>query len=148
MSQIVETGRKVAGTRTGRIAAVTAGLAAAGAVAGGAVAATISLVWSVFHGGFPSVRAGVEILSISAFFGAAVGAVLGPAAAWLLLRHVPVGRAIAATALGTVAGGVAALAFRGWPIFWLPLVGFAAGAVAARVFTPKRPARAVLPPAG
>ena len=37
-------------------------------------------------------------------FGAIAGAVLAPVAAWSLMRHVPLWRAIAETAAGTVLG--------------------------------------------
>ena len=44
-----------------------------------------------------------------ALMGAVLGAVLAPVAAWTLMRHVPLWRAIAETALGTVIGGAIGL---------------------------------------
>ena len=131
--------------RIRRIAAVTAGLAAAGAVVGALVGVGIGMLGVVIAG---SSAADAEFFTFAALFSAAVGAVLGPATAWLLLRHVPFGRAIGATALGTLAGALVGMMIPGPFFLYGGLAGFAAGAVAARLLTPKRPARAVLPPAG
>src|SRR6059036_3569951 len=37
---------------------------------------------------------------------APIGAIIGPPTAWLLLRHVPLGRLFMGTAAGTIVGGV------------------------------------------
>jgi hypothetical protein len=49
-------------------------------------------------------------------FGAAVGAVGAPLLAWVAFPHVPLGRALLATGLGTIAGAVAGLALAGAPV--------------------------------
>jgi hypothetical protein len=67
------------------------------------------------------------MLVVAAYFGALVGAVAAPTGGWLLLRRVPLGRAITWTTAGAGAGGAAgwllAVALRsrfGGP---LPLLG-------------------------
>lgn len=94
-----------------RILAVTAGLLALGATAGalaGALAAMLA--------GATSFRTlswyDLDLLFLGAAIGAPLGAILLPVAGWLLMRHVPLGRALLGTMAGTVIGG-----FVGW---WLP----------------------------
>lgn len=124
--------------RIGRIAAVTAGLVAAGAVAGAVVSMAVGLflappsIWSLR----PLLVFGVEI-------GAPAGAVLAPVAAWLLMRHVQLGRAIGGTALGTLAGaGLGALLVGPQQfIFMGSVLGFGAAAVYLRVRTPREARR-------
>lgn len=92
-------------TRAGRIFAVTAGLAVTGAVVGtitGAIVAAVIL-------GIMTQKAPLdfELFVIGATFGAPLGAVLFPAAGWLLMRHVPLGKALLGTSVGTLAGGIA-----------------------------------------
>jgi hypothetical protein len=130
--------------RVRRIAAVTAGLAAAGAAAGALVGVGIGLLGVLIAG---SSAADAEFFTFAALFSAAVGAVLGPATAWLLMRHVPFGRAIGATALGTVAGALVGMMVPGPFFLYGGLIGFALGAVSVRLLTPRRAARAAIPPA-
>ena len=87
-----------------RIALVTAGLMAAGAVFG-AVAGVV-VAWILLHAGFRVFLWEGAILLLAAYRGAVIGAVLGPAAAWLLMRHVPLWLAVGGTTLGTVGGGI------------------------------------------
>lgn len=107
-----------------RIAAVTAGLVVACAAAGGVVGATLMTAFLVRYGEFAEI-----VRSPALVTGAAVGAVaasfLGPLAAWVLMRRVPLGRAIGGAALGTFAGGLAGLLVGNPPLaLILSLVGF------------------------
>lgn len=81
----------------------------------------------------------VELIGPAALYGGVFGAVLAPVAAFTLMRHVPIWRAIVETAVGTTVGvaigcivgprmGAAAL----WPI-GLGLLGFLAAAVRLRL---------------
>ena len=86
-----------------RIAGVTAGLIAAGAVFGtlaGAAALTIGLwlehdPWSVNMG-----------LVVGPIFGGPIGAITAPVLAWFLLRRVPLGKMFVWLSAGTTIGGV------------------------------------------
>jgi hypothetical protein len=82
-----------------RILVITAGLAAAGFVAGGLVGVVMMAGWLMMIGAFSP-----EMLLLGGVFGAVVGAVFGPVAAWLLMRRVPLWLALAGTAGGTLAG--------------------------------------------
>jgi hypothetical protein len=89
----------------GRIAAVTIGLSVAGALFGavaGAAALAIAFLLSPGVPGFGPVR----ILLLPAIIGAVLGAVCAPTAGWVLLRHVPLGRALGGLTVGTIVGGV------------------------------------------
>ena len=87
--------------RLGRVAAVTASLALVGAFIGGVIGAVLLTVRSLVVGNEGDVF-GLEIAA--AAFSALLGAVLAPATAWLFLRRVALGRAIAHTTIGTTAG--------------------------------------------
>jgi|GEM_PF-1387627 len=122
-----------------RIAAVTAGLAVAGALVGAVCGAVLLLAFILVEGpGGDPLHEFVGLVAWGAMVGAALGAVLGPLSAWLLMRHVPIGLAIGGTALGTLAGAViglfvnelgGALAFG--------LGGFAVAALALWIMTPR-----------
>lgn len=90
-------------TRLGRIITVTLGLSVAGAIFG-ALAGVIGLVvlTVLTGGGLPM----LDMAVVPAILGAAFGAVGAPAIAWLLLRYVPLGKAVAWSTVGTAAGGV------------------------------------------
>jgi hypothetical protein len=129
--------------RLARILAVTAGLCATGAVVGavcGAAAGAAILLARDGPRGLLTPGTG-NVLAVSAAVGAAVGTVAGPALAWALLRHVPLGRAVAGTTLGTVAGAAAGEWLgpfnpysRGAPgVIVGALLGFLAAGVALRV---------------
>src|SRR4029079_11212845 len=120
-----------------RIAAVTAGLLASGALAG-AIAAVVALFVAATLTGEPvSLRHG-EALGFVATVVAVFGGVLLPVTAWIFLRRVPIGLALLGTILGTIAGGVL-----GWilnspqdPViggFYGALVGFVAAALLLRL---------------
>jgi hypothetical protein len=126
-----------------RVAAVTGGLIVVGAIAG--ALATAIAVAAVLLATVPrELVRDPGILLFAGTIGAAFGSVLGPLAAWLLMRHVPLGIAIGGTMLGTLAGGVAALLLDGqfpWNLYLaLPLLGFFLAALVIRVSVP-RPAR-------
>jgi len=119
-----------------RAAAVTGSLVVAGAVAGAAAGAlAVGAVMMVT--GPREIFLDPEFLRIGATIGAAFGSVLGPMAAWLLMRHVPLGVAIGGTMLGALAGGVAGLVLGGGALV-LPFAGFAASALAIRLAVPRR----------
>ena len=119
--------------------AVTAGLAAVGGVVGGIMGvlslALITLAKSVglIHEG----PVGSFNTLFAAAFGAGVGAVLAPIAAWSLMRHVPLWKAIlqtsAGTALGVVVGYVSAPMFQFRPLG--PIVFGVTGFLGAAVRT-------------
>jgi hypothetical protein len=85
-----------------RVVAVTLGLIGAGAIFG-ALAGGIALSISLLITENDTSGSG---LVIGAFFGAPLGAIAAPTAAWLLLRRVPLGRVFAGSVAGTVLGGV------------------------------------------
>jgi len=91
--------------RSGRIAAVTAGVIACGALFGAAAAALAALIGLLATGE----HAAAEIpglLAGAALAGAVLGAPLLPLVGWLFLRRVPVGLAALGTFACTAAGGV------------------------------------------
>ena len=97
-------------TRAGRIACVTGGLVGAGAVFGGIAGGVALWIALALSGGAPFNDPG--ILLVGAYFGAPIGSVVLPAFAWVLLRRVALGRVIALSVAGTVAGGVLGWAIR------------------------------------
>jgi hypothetical protein len=92
-----------------RIAAVTAGLSAVGAVAGAGVGLAMTLVTGGFYGPASVAR----LLLSAAAAGAACGAVLFPIGTWALMRRVPLGRALLWTLVPSTAGAALALGFFG-----------------------------------
>jgi hypothetical protein len=120
-----------------RILAVTAGLAAAGAVVGGVLGGL--LVTLLMLMGRPTSWNAIGLL-VGTEFGAAVGFVLAPVAAWTLMRRVPLWRAITDTAIGTTVGaGVGLLLQPSFRVIALSpmvlgVVGFAAAALRLRLF--------------
>jgi hypothetical protein len=129
-----------------RIAAVTGWLSLAGAAAGALLGGAFMAGARVWIGGLAALRGAGEDVLFGAVFCGAFGAVLGPVAAWLLMRHVPLWLAIGGTAVGTFAGmlyGVgSAPMFSSAPLLGLllyPLLGFGASALALRItYRPKR----------
>ena len=103
--------------------AVTAGLAAVGGVVGGIMGvlslALITLAKSVglIHEG----PVGSFNTLFAAAFGAGVGAVLAPIAAWSLMRHVPLWKAILQTTGGTTLGVI--IGYLCAPLFRVGLIG-------------------------
>jgi hypothetical protein len=89
-------------------------------------------------------RSVAESAAIGAANGAALGAVIAPITAWTLMRRVPLGRALAQTAIGTTlgaaiglaVGGFFALKLRSLPgAFVGALIGFVATALRLRFAT-------------
>ncbi len=125
-----------------RFAAVTAGLAAAGFAVGAGLSAVVAAVVIASVGGMRDLVEYGEYVLAAGLWGGGVGAVIGPAAAWLLMRHVPLWKAIGGTAAGTLAGiGLAFLVIElpfgetlvdGLRIYLYPLLGFGAAAIALR----------------
>jgi hypothetical protein len=96
-----------------RVVLVTLGLAVAGSVFGGAVAAASLAVGIFVTTGFLGPH-DVIALTPAAMIGAVLGALVGPAAGWLLLRNVPIRAAVTWTTLGAFLGGVL-----GWVTGWV-----------------------------
>jgi hypothetical protein len=111
-----------------------------GAVAGaivGIVAYFAIALWAL-RGSMPSGRDAAFVIAIGAAGGAVAGFLLGPLVGFGLLRHVPLGRAIAFTGLGTLAGLAASIATNGRHPLPLTVGGFLLGAVAARLLGSRR----------
>jgi len=126
--------------------AVTAGLAAIGGVVGavmgalgGALITLASAVGLIREG-----PAGYFDIPFAAAFGAAAGSVLAPIAAWSLMRHVPLWKAILQTTAGTALGVV--VGYLSAPLIHLGLLGpivfgvtgFVGAAVRLRVTRPQK----------
>lgn len=140
-----------------RIFSITALLVGLGALLG-ALCGTVIVVALLTMREGPSVildGATWSFLVLPAQFGAATGAITGPLFAWALLRHVPLGRAIRWTALGTIAGAVIGeltLPFnpyvRDVPALILGgLAGFVIAGTAVRLRTPRRQHAEIIEPA-
>ncbi|HEU5183473.1 MAG TPA: hypothetical protein VFU01_02820 [Gemmatimonadaceae bacterium] len=100
--------------RIGRIVAVTAALSVVGAVFG-AIAGVVALFLSLLVTGSGDLGGATStVVLYAALIGGALGALGAPAAAWLLLRHVPIGRAIFWSGLGATVGGVGGLLATVW----------------------------------
>lgn len=125
-----------------RIIVITLGLAAAGFVAGGVVGMVMMAGWLLVDGDFS-----MDMVLFGGSFGAAMGAVLGPVSAWLLMRRVPIWLAITGTAGGTIAGAIFGGLIGGFGAsFVCALFGFgAAGLFLWRQELDQR--RAIRPPA-
>jgi hypothetical protein len=91
-------------SRATRILAVTGGLILTGALLGGIAGAAALGVSLAITEGLGRQLPGA--LLFGGILGAAIGSVAAPLAGWILLRRVPLGRAIGWTTLGAVAGGV------------------------------------------
>jgi len=89
-------------SKISRVLAVTAGLVGLGAVAGAIAGAVVALLVGVVS----DIPEPATTAMLGAAFGAPMGAVLLPIAGWLLMRRVPIGRALLMTMLGTIAGGL------------------------------------------
>jgi hypothetical protein len=120
-----------------RIAAITLTLALIGAAVGCALGAVA--MWGLTMSmEAPDGRA--FFVRVAALFGGVLGFVLAPVAAWTLMRHVPIWRAIVETALGTAIGIVAGVALGATLVPYAVLgpaafgvAGFAAAAVRLRL---------------
>ncbi|HEU4994147.1 MAG TPA: hypothetical protein VFT29_04980 [Gemmatimonadaceae bacterium] len=94
-----------------RILLVVGGLAVGGAVVGALTGMVVAAsILALMEGPRAIVEPGIgEVYGIAASVGSACGAVLAPVASFTFMRHVPLWRIFAETALGTVIGGVIAL---------------------------------------
>ena len=93
-------------SRVARIIAVTAGLGVAGAVLG-AVASVVAILLATALTDELPIPFHLDVLGFVAAFGAGVGMIAAPAGGWLLLRSVPLGRAMLWSVVGTILGSVA-----------------------------------------
>ncbi|MGH7528136.1 MAG: hypothetical protein ACREMX_15685 [Gemmatimonadales bacterium] len=110
-----------------RVLAVTAGLVLTGVVVGAACGGIAIALVAVLSGDWRSaLRPG--LWTLGGVVGAVIGAVVAPVMSWLLLRHVPLGRAILQTAVGTILGGALGLRLTTNP-FVAAVAGFSAAAV-------------------
>ena len=80
----------------------------AGGVFGGLAGSSALAIALVITDGLRSLTE-FQWLGAAAIIGAAVGAIAAPIAGWLLLRHVPLGRAFMGLTLGTIVGGLIGL---------------------------------------
>jgi hypothetical protein len=107
-------------------------VSALGAIGGGAIGAILLTALQVrAPGGF---HAGIDVplgLVFGGGFGAVAGALGAPTLGWLFFRHVPLGRAMVVTGIGTVAGALVGLAVAVAPVTG-GCVGFALAAMALR----------------
>jgi len=115
-----------------RVVAVTGGLAIAGAVVGAGLGAAVVGVWGLVVAGPRALWENPQSYGFAAMVGAVVGLVLAPPVAWLLLRRVPLGRAILETAAGTALGATAGLLLSGFHPYY-GLAGACGGLVLAAV---------------
>jgi hypothetical protein len=89
-----------------RIAAVMAALVVVGGIVGTIVGTVLLLGWQLAVEGPDSISDGLEItLVFGLSFGGGLGALLGPLAAWTLMRHVPLWLAVGGTTAATLASG-------------------------------------------
>ncbi len=120
------------------------GLSAAGAVVGAALGGLSLGALLLLHGVWGDIGdVSVPLIAGGVFGGllggGLLGSVLAPVAAWTLMRHVPLWRAIGETALGTVIGVAVGDLLGPWlgrPAPWemvFALLGFTAAAIRLRL---------------
>lgn len=123
-----------------RIAAVTAGLMMAGAVFGSVAGTVVLFAWLASIGELRSaLKDPIPLVELVLFVGGGLGAVLGPLAAWVLMRHVPLWLAVGGTTLGTLASGGLTLLLTGNPIsaMLFGIFGFGLSALLVRNYAPR-----------
>lgn len=123
-----------------RIAIVTAGLMIAGGVFGTIAGMLVLTAWITALEGPRSVLENLDfLLTPSLVLGGGLGAVLGPLAAWVLMRHVPLWLAVGGTTLGTLASGGLTLLLTGNPInaMVFGIFGFGLSALWLRNYRPR-----------
>jgi hypothetical protein len=126
--------------RITRILAVTVGLVLAGWVLGTITGALTLLAWMMGTSVIHSVAEDMLFaLCVGAWFGGTLGAVMGPVAAWLLMRHVPLGVAVGGTMLGTLVSGVIGLIATANPVgaMLYGMAGFGITAIGLRIRFPR-----------
>ena len=125
--------------RTARVLVVTGGLSVAGGLVGAICGAATIIAIAAIEGGLGGLvsHGFLNILGLCAGFGAIVGMIGAPTVGWGLLRRVPLGRAIAFTAAGSVVGAVVGELARGLTrdiptVFVGAFVGFIVAAMLVR----------------
>lgn len=116
-----------------RTVAVTAALIVAGGIFGTIAGTLVLLAWQVSFEGLGSVSPELPwLLGLGVVIGGGLGAVLGPLAAWVLMRNVPLWLAVGGTTLATVLAGGLTLVITSEPVGALLLgaMGFAGTAAA------------------
>ena len=88
--------------------ALTVGLGVTGAVLGALCGVVLMTVADVIIFGMRGLRLDIAE-AVAAQVGALLGAVLAPTSAWLLMRHVPLWRAILDPTIGTCVGALAGI---------------------------------------
>ena len=88
-----------------RILTVTAALAGVGAVTGAFAGSAVAFLAVLIRVGLRQAL-DLDLVEFGASVGAPLGAVLFPLAGWLLMRRVPIGRALVGTMIGTIVGGL------------------------------------------
>jgi hypothetical protein len=122
-----------------RVALVALGLIPTGAAAGALAGELGAMIWLTAADGLHAVPDPL-VLGVAGVVGAFLGAVILPVAGFTLLRHVPLGRALAETIVATALGGAVGMQLLG--TWWLagPLAGF--GVAAIRLWALARRGRA------
>lgn len=123
-----------------RIVLVTGGLMVAGGVFGTITGMLVLGAWMAVLEGPGAVFDDFDfLLGFSLAFGGGLGAVLGPLAAWGLMRHVPLWLAVGGTTLGTLASGGLALLLTGNPInaMLFGIFGFGVSTLLVRSHVPR-----------
>jgi hypothetical protein len=122
------------GTRLRRILLVTAGLMVTGAIAGAITAMVAVTIVMLVVSGLSALADLGWGMAVAAMLGAPIGAVILPLEAWVLLRRVPLWRALAETAAGTILGAVAFALLSPGPILGA-VIGFTLAAIRLRIAT-------------
>lgn len=124
-----------------RVLIVTLILVAMGVICGGVLGAVLGFVVGTVRHALAVESAAPMVLTYGAL-GAALGGGLAPVTGWLLLRHVPLGRALGLTALGTMSGATIGVFFlRDVWWLWAALIGYALAALYLRLTTRSTPPR-------
>jgi hypothetical protein len=118
-----------------RVLVVTLILVVMGALSGAILGAVLGFVVGTVRYAL-AVEGTAGFVGAYSALGAALGGGLAPVTGWLLLRHVPLGRAMGITLLGTMTGatiGVFLLHDIWW--LWAALIGYALAAIYLRLTT-------------
>lgn len=113
---------------------VTAGLMVSGAIAGAITAMIAVTIVMLIVSGLSALADLGLVMEFAAMLGAPIGAVILPLEAWALLRRVPLWRALAETAAGTILGAVAFALLSPGPILGA-VIGFTLAAIRLRIAT-------------
>ena len=121
-----------------KVVVVTVALMIVGTVVG-ALTSVLALAAVLMLRGSPGAPQLLAAVMMAAYAGAAIGAVMAPVVAWILLRRVPLWRAITQTALGTLIGAVVCSFTIPGPIVGA-IIGFTLAAIRLRIVTRPEPA--------